>query len=268
MSLTTPTIEAVVFEHEERTVGALYEAGVRSFMVDHEYRDKHRRQADADTEVNGVPLAEVARIAKLSQVRVHCRLNSWYEGSLDEIETAVDGGAARIYLPMVKSRGEMERFVRAVDGRTETAIVAETQSAIDDIHALGEVPIDAVYIGLNDLAISRGKQFIFGALADGTVPRVRAAFPEAHFGYAGVTCIDCGSPIPTRLIMADLVANGADFSFLRRSFRRDIVGRDTAAELDDIVRTWAQLRRRGAGEIARDREALLCHIRRWNEPPA
>jgi len=123
-------------------------------------------------------------------------------------------------------------------------------------------------VGLNDLAISRGSRTIFDAVVDGTVERLRKTFSETAFGFGGLTCIDRGEPIPCRLLLGEMVRLGADFSFLRRSFKRDIVGRDWGAEIQRLRRGEERLAQRTADEIADDRAALAGATGRWGGHPS
>jgi hypothetical protein len=254
--LEARVLSLICFEHELDRVLPLHEAGLREFMVDHETRDKERRQLGADTEINHAPLKAVAPIAKLEGVRVHCRINSWGPQSADEIDQAIDCGASRIYLPMVQGPAEVEAYLHAVNRRAEAAIMIETDETAKDSAAFADLPIDAIFVGLMDLAISRQQTFIFSALRDGTVQKVRQGLPGPSFGFGGATCVDGGAPIPFPLLLGELAALGGEFTFLRRSFRRDIAGRDPAVEIQRIHALWAQLKARTPEEVQRDREAL------------
>lgn len=255
------SLSLVAFEHELNRVLPLYDGGLREFIVDHESRGKERRQLGADTEINEAPLAAIEPLARLKGVRVHCRINAWCEDSHDEIERAIGSGASRIYLPMARGRGEVEAFLRAVDSRTETAILIETKAAVDGAEQFGDLPLNAVFVGLNDLAISRGQKFIFTALRDGSIDRIRAAVPAIEFGFGGATCIDCGDPIPCRMLLGELAAHRGGFTFMRRSFRRDIVGRDIPSELARLQVAWLELLGRTDSKIERDRVELHALIR-------
>jgi hypothetical protein len=255
-------LELVVFEHEIERAVVLHEAGLRSFMVDHENRGKERRQFGADTEINAAPFSAIGPLARLGGVCVHCRIDAWSEGGENDVEVAVAEGAARIYLPMVVGRAEVEAFLRKVDGRAEAAILIETREAVENIDEFADLPLDAVFVGLNDLAISRGEKFIFSSIRHGVVDRVRAALPEVKLGFAGVTCVDKGHPIPCRLLMSELAALEADFSFMRRSFRADIVGRSVPEELSRIADHWRTLRGRSPKQVLEDRAALHGLIER------
>jgi hypothetical protein len=258
---THTSLTLVMFEHDMARALPLHEGGIREFMVDHEVRGKKRRQSGFDTEINEAPLTAIGPLRKLPGVRVHCRINNWGAGSREEIEIAIGEGAERVYLPMVTDPGEAEAFARAVDGRAETAILIETQSAASDAAQYAPLGLDAIYVGLNDLAISRGERFIFSALGDGTVDQIRHDLPGVQFGFGGITCIDRGDPIPCYLLMSELAALSAQFTFVRRSFRKDIVGRHIPAELSRIAELWTALRQRSAEHVRRDRAELRALIR-------
>ncbi len=61
-------------------------------------------------------------------------------------------------------------------------------------------------------------------------------------GVGGATVVDRGSPIPCRRLLEQYTRLGIDFTFLRRSFARDIVGRDVREELAVLVRETERLR--------------------------
>jgi hypothetical protein len=249
-------LELIAFEHEVDQVLPLRAAGLTDFMVDIERRGKVRRQLSADTEVSGASLPAVSRLAKLDNVRVHCRVNSWSARTKDEVREAIDRGAARIYLPMVQDREEVESFLALVDGRAESAILVETEAAVRNASGFSDLPIDAIFVGLNDLAISRGKSNIFLPVVDGTVDKLRRIMPKPSFGFGGATCADLGNPVPARLLVGTMAAIGANFTFLRRSFRRDIVGRNLADEVSGIRKLWSELIGRSAERIRSDHQEL------------
>jgi HpcH/HpaI aldolase/citrate lyase family len=251
----------VLFEHDPIRARTFVRAGLRDLLVDWEWRGKALRQAGADTEILPAPFDAIAPLVA-GGVRVHCRINPWGEWSREEVERATDAGAHRIYLPMAADRRSVERFVAAVGARAEAAIFIETQAGLDNLAAISAVRVDAVFVGLNDLAISRRTPCIFSALADGTVAKVRDFFPEAHFGFGGVTVLGRGSPIPCRRLLSEMALLRCDYAFLRRSFRRDILGRELEREIRRLATYWAALGRRSADRIERDRVALRTAI--WN----
>jgi len=119
-----------------------------------------------------------------------------------------------------------------------------------------------VYVGLNDLAISRGTPCIFTALTDGTVERLREAFADTPFGFGGLTVVELGHPIPCLRLLEEMARLRSSFTFLRRSFRRDIVGRDAATVVAAIQATWRALLRRDPEREARDHTLLVEAVER------
>lgn len=261
-------LDLVVFEHEVDRVLPLVEAGLRDFMVDMERRGKARRQLGADTEIGHASLADLRELARIKGIKVHCRVNGWSAQTRIEIEQAISEGARRLYLPMVENRDQAEAFLQLVDGRVETAILIETQPAAQDPSQFADLPLDAVFVGLNDLAISRGTANIFSAVSDGTVAHIRSVLTKPQFGFGGITCVDLGAPIPCRLIMAYLAAMKGSYSFLRRSFKRDIVGRNLATEIARIHDLWDRLLDRAPEQVSADIACLNDAIRhldtKWN----
>ncbi len=243
------------------------EAGVQEIIVDCEFRDKHRRQADADTEINHDTIEDLRRVRACTQARVLCRINSFGADTPREIADAVEAGADEILLPMARTPAEIERAITLVGGRCGLGIILETVGAVACASELARLPLSRVYVGLNDLAIERGTRNIFTAVRDGTVEEVRRHF-HVPFGFAGMTLPEMGSPIPCRLLIAELTRLQCDFSFLRRSFRRDIQGRDMAVEIPRILEAFRLTRLRSAPEMARDRQHLVEAIDTWPDQPS
>ena len=97
----------------------------------------------------------------------------------------------------------------------------ETQESISLAKSLSNYQIDKMYVGLNDLAISRGKSNIFLPFIDGTIEQITESL-SIDFGVAGLTHPSSGSPVPCRLIIEELKRHNCHFTFLRRSFYRDL----------------------------------------------
>ena len=255
-------IELVYVEHEPAEVRRAIESGICTFLVDRECRGKERRQSGRDTEIAPASLDELRTVAGIPGARAWCRINSFGDETEREIESAIDAGAVCIFLPMVTSVADTERFLALLGGRCEAAILVETCAAVRLSPELGRLPLDRVYLGLNDLAIDRGAGSIFDAVGDGTVERVRRHFPRAAFGFAGLTDTRRGDPIPAHLLTREIHRLDCSFSFCRRSFRRDTRGRDMAVVVAEIETFFRALGRRSAEKCARDHADLLASIER------
>lgn len=253
-------LELVLFAHRPETLGRALDAGITSFIVDWEWRGKQPRQTGRDTEINRDSPADLRRLARLGAPRRLCRINRWGPWAPAEVELAVACGATDVLLPMAEAPAEVEALLARLDGRGGAGILIETAAGVARARDLTGFPLSAVYVGLNDLAISRGSGSIFDALADGTVDTLREAAGAIPFGVAGVTVVDRGEPIPCRLLLAELARLDCAFSFLRRSFRRDVDGRDWRLEIERIGELWRHLRARPAAAIELDRAALVDSV--------
>lgn len=100
-------------------------------------------------------------------------------------------------------------------------ILIETQEAVALSEVFSQFPLSRIYVGLNDLSIDRKTPSIFTAVLDGTVEAVRKKI-SIPFGFGGLTLPESGFPIPCRLLMGEMARFGCQFSFLRRSFYRDL----------------------------------------------
>jgi hypothetical protein len=237
------------------------DAGVDGIVVDWERRGKRERQAGADTEIRSDTPADLAAVRRATDGRVLCRVDGPGQGSGEEIEQAIDLGADEVLLPMVRSAGEVERALGQVAGRCGLGILIETEDAVRCASRLAALPLSRVYIGLNDLMIDRRSSSIFEPLTDGTVECVRRHFPMP-FGVAGLTLPDRGSPIPCRLLIGEMARLRCDFSFLRRSFLRDVDRGALAPAVADIRTALERARGRERDAIEGDRVGLVAAVRR------
>jgi hypothetical protein len=160
---------------------------------------------------------------------------------------------------MVRSVREVEKILDQVGGRAGLGILIETVEAVTLAAPLGQLPLTRVYVGLNDLAIARGAASIFAAILDGTVERVRQQI-TVPFGFGGLTLPNRGAPVPCRLLLGEMARLACDFSFLRRSFRRDAQGVGPAKAAQEIACAFRQAQQRNLVEVQRDHVRLEAAI--------
>jgi 2-keto-3-deoxy-L-rhamnonate aldolase RhmA len=258
------TFELALFANDLTVVAEAVPAGVASVVVDWEHEGKEARQAFADTEVNNHTVEHLRASRALTSARVLCRLNAFGPGTPEEVEQAVDG-ADELLLPMVRTPEEVERTLALVHGRAGLGILVETQAAVAAADELARLPLSRVYVGLNDLSIDRGTATIFAPLVDGTLDEVRERFAGVQFGFGALTLPDAGSPIPCRLLLGELARLRCDFTFLRRSFYRDVAGRDVGAEVARIHAAVATAFARDDEAVARDRFELVERLAELGE---
>ena len=249
-----------LFARQPQLVREATAAGIDGIVVDWERRGKRERQAGADTEIRADTAADLVAVRGATEARVLCRVDGPGEGSAPEIERAIELGADEVLLPMVRAPEEVEASLEQVGGRCGLGILVETEDAVSIAAELGVFPLSRVYVGLNDLMIDRGASSIFEPLVDGTVEEVRKHF-EVPFGVAGLTLPDLGSPIPCRLLIAEMTRLECGFSFLRRSFLRDVEKGSIAPAVAGITAAIESAGRREAAAMERDRSALAVAVR-------
>jgi hypothetical protein len=253
-------LELVLFESRPEALLAAGRGGIDACIVDLEWRGKEERQLGVDTEINRDRPSDLAALLRAGVQRRYCRLDAWGRWTPEQLEAALAAGATDLLLPMVTSAREPAQLQELVDGRARCGVLIETLGALDRAAEIAALQLDLVYVGLNDLAIARQSAHIFVALLDGTADRLRSQFSGTAFGIAGATVVDGGAPVPSRVLLAELARLRCDFTFLRRSFRRDVADRDLATEVARIRELWRQLQARGPEEIAAQRQSLVDAI--------
>jgi hypothetical protein len=245
--------ELLLFATDAGIVKKAAKAGVNGFVVDLEVQGKKVRQENYDTQISANTIDDLRRVRANTDLPVSCRINGFGESTEHEVNQVIAAGADEIFLPMVRKPEEVERTLDLIRDRCRLAILIETLEAVYHARTLGEIPLSRVYIGLNDLAIDRGIKNIFESISDGTVESVRKYF-RVPFGFGGLTLPDHGSPIPCRLLMGEMARLDCQFSFLRRSFYRDIVDMDLDVEIPRILQAVASAKRRPDREVQCDSE--------------
>jgi hypothetical protein len=240
-------------------------AGVTGVIVDWEHIGKDSRQASVDTQTNHDTVDDLLRVRACTDARLLCRINGHGAMTRREIELAIIVGADEILLPMVRTMREVESVLEQVGGRCGVGIQIETLAAVDLAGELSSLPLSRVYVGLNDLALERKSPNIFTPILDGTIEAIRPWF-DIPFGFTELTLPDQGFPIPSRLLMGELIRLRSDFSVLRRSFNRDLQGHDPDIEIPRIQQALRLLSLRPPGVVTGERHELELAIRNWPGP--
>ncbi len=202
-------------------------SGVDRIFIDMEYIGKSDRQGGMDTVQSHHTPEDIARVkAAVSEAKLMVRVNpihnatADYGSSKEEIDAAIEAGADILMLPYFKTPEEVAEFVRLVDGRATTLPLVETPEAAERIHEILAVEgIDEIFVGLNDLSLGYGMNFMFRLLADGTVERLCTAFKEKGipYGFGGIAAIGQGL-LPAERVIAEHYRLGSECVILSRSF--------------------------------------------------
>jgi len=195
--------------------------GVERVWIDLETLGKEERQAGLDAVKSHHTVDDIRKIKPhLTTSEMLVRVNHWYEGSEKEIEDVIAAGADMVMLPYWKSTDEVKSFIEAVDGCCQTTLLLETKEAvecIDEVLAMGG--FDEIHIGLNDLHLSYGLDFMFELLINGTVEMLCKKFKAAGipYGFGGIAKIGDGA-VPAEKIILEHYRLGSTRAILSRTF--------------------------------------------------
>ena len=195
--------------------------GVDRVWIDLETLGKEERQKGLDAVKSHHTVDDIMKIRPhLTTSKMLVRVNHWHEGSEKEIENVIAAGADMIMLPYWKTGGEVRQFTEAVQGRCQTTLLLETREAvdcIDEVLAMGG--FDEIHIGLNDLHLSYGLDFMFELLTNGTVEMLCQKFKAAGipYGFGGIARLGHGD-LPAEKVIIEHYRLGSTRAILSRSF--------------------------------------------------
>lgn len=230
--------------------------GAAGIIVDLESRDKKNRQLNFDTQINNHSINNVNEIKQQSNIYVICRINPVSSDSVHEIEQVIDARADEILIPMINSENQLKEVLDTVNDRIKVGILIETVEAVAITKKLVKYPLQRVYVGLNDLRISRGSESIFEALADGTIESIHEKIKDISFGFAGLTLPDKGEPLASMHLINLMARLDCNFTFLRRSFFRDTLSKDVGFEIPRIHDALQRAKNRSVSAVNRDQMLL------------
>lgn len=247
--------------HRDIASSQIYtDAGADALIVDLENKGKGARQAGFDTEINTHQIIDLESVKSETNAHVMCRINGPNKNTSAEVRDVLNAGADEIIVPMIRHIDQARSAVDSISGNAMITLMIETQEALSFVPALCSLPIDRVYIGLNDLQISRGTASIFSSLVDGSLDKVRSDVNGIQFGFGGLTLRGMGYPLPVSHLVADLARLNADFTFLRRSFYRDVKTHSPKVALAQIKKDVRDAKQRNQAQIATDYLALETAI--------
>lgn len=259
----TPFPKLFLFTTDEHIASNAMAAGVDGLVIDWEQAGKSDRQLNYDTQINADTVGDVVRLREaLPQADILVRVEAQPGLMQDQVAAAIQAGASTLMLPMARTAQDVTLFLDAIAGRAASVIQIETQDLFENCADLKDLAWDYAYIGLNDLAISRGREWLFEAFVDGTVDRIFDTLPGRNIGLGGLTVVSGGFPLPFPKLFSEMARLGCAMTFMRRSFHREIVGRDLKAELDAARSLWHALDQRGREAIDHDHSLFLEAVER------
>lgn len=213
--------------------------GVDRIWVDLERLGKEDRQKHQNSVKSHHKISDIAHMAPyLTTSQMMVRINHWNPHSTEEIEGVIAAGAQIIMLPYWKTVDEVKHFLSAVNGRCKTSLLLETKEAENCLDEVLELPgIDEIHIGLNDLHLSYGLDFMFECLTNGTVERIcqKIAAKGIPYGFGGIAQIGQGA-VPAEKIIVEHYRLGSTRVILSRSF----CNYEKIGNRDEIDRIFAE----------------------------
>lgn len=197
----------------------ILQSGANSLLLDCEISGKTKRQEGFDTEININDPSFISEMRKINpSAHLMCRVNNADDPTcLDQVNLAISSGVNTIVLPLTEYPHQIRKVNKVIAGRANLIIMIETQKGVDNFSDLNEEQFDAIYIGLNDLSISRGGRPLFEPLEDGTVEYI-ISNTSRSVGVGGVTEPSMGYPTKSSDIIKHYAKLGVAFTVLRRSF--------------------------------------------------
>lgn len=160
----------IAITNDPKQAQNLSECGIQQIMVDTEIIGKVERQGHKDTIISDHSLDDIIALKNLNlEAEIICRINPYYNGSFDEIDTAIKNGADIIMIPMITSMDNYQSMVDRVNGKAKVLPLIETPYSVFKLsEILDYSDLTQIHFGLNDLCISLGMKNLFEVLLSQT----------------------------------------------------------------------------------------------------
>lgn len=217
-------------------------SGVSTVMVDLEILGKHARQGHLDTVISSHNPTSISTIADAfkshnSSCQLLVRTNPVHSGTEHEVYECIERGAGKLMLPMFKSPSEVQYFLSIVKNRVPVTLLLETPAACARLDDILSLPYDFdVHVGLNDLHLGFGLNFMFELLSTGIVHQISSLChaKSVPFGFGGVARLSSSSPLSAREILCAHLSLGSTSVILSRDWRLAVSDGSFSRELVDL----------------------------------
>jgi len=218
-------MKTMILDNDIENIKIYDSSVVDRIFIDLEINGKQDRQGHLDTVVSSHSLECVKNTKKvLKNSKLLVRVNPIYENSASEISKSIENGADIIMLPMFKTVSEVKLFIDYVDKKAKTCLLLETSEALARIDDILEIEgIDEIHIGLNDLHLALGLDFMFELMGDGLIEYLASKIKAKNipFGIGGVARMDEGM-LQGSIIIKEHIRLGSSMVILSRTFKRDL----------------------------------------------
>ena len=214
-------LKLMYITNDENIAKIAEESGVDWIFIDLEINGKEERQGYLDTVISHHKIEDVKMIKNvLRKSELLVRINPIYEDSQEEIDQVIINGADIVMLPFFTQKEEVEKFIEYVNARAKVCLLLETPAAVENIDEILNIKgIDYIHIGLNDLHLGYGMDFMFELLVDGTVEMLCEKISKSRimYGFGGIAQIGKGD-LPAENIIIEHYRLESSMAILSRSF--------------------------------------------------
>jgi len=200
------------------------DCGVHRILVDLELIGKVERQGHLNTVISYHTLKDVENIRKvLNYSKLMVRVNPINIQSKNEIDSVINAGAEILMLPMFKYPYEVKNFISFINKKAKTNLLFETPQALVRVDDIIEIEgIDEIHIGLNDLHLGMGLDFMFELLSGGIVEYLATKFKNKNikFGFGGIARLGYGK-VDSSIILSEHIRIGSQIVILSRDFTQN-----------------------------------------------
>ena len=195
-----------------------------TIFVDLEYLGKYERQGHLDTVKTSLKFDDVKRIREAApSSNILVRINPLNKDTEKEVDSVIANGADSIMLPMFSSLDEIKIFIEIVNNRVKVVPLFETSKSIEILpEIISKLRIEQIHIGLNDLHLDQGKNFLFEPLSDGFLEESCRILRKSKikFGIGGIARAGQGLLSP-EFILGEHVRLGSSVAILSRAFHNN-----------------------------------------------
>lgn len=237
-------MKTMILDNNLENIKIYDSAGVDRIFIDLEILGKVARQGHLDTVISDHSIDDIYAVKSIiNNSSLLVRVNPINSNSQKEIESVIEAGADIIMLPMFKTAGEVQSFINYIDGRVRTCLLIETSEALARIDDILDVSgIDEVHIGLNDLHLSLGLDFMFELISGTLVEYLVNKIKEKNivYGIGGISTIGTGT-LSADLILKEHVRLGSTQLILSREFKKHCVSLESfKLEIDKLHKAYTK----------------------------
>lgn len=247
------------------------DCGVHRIMVDLEIIGKLERQGHLNTVISYHTLEDIENIRKvINYSKLMVRINPWHENSKNEINDVINAGADILMLPMFKYPYEVENFINSINHKIQNTLLLETSQALVRIDDILDIPgINEIHIGLNDLHLAMGLDFMFELLSGGIIDYLAAKFKNKNikFGFGGIARLGYGK-IDASIILSEHIRLGSEIVILSRDFTQgaktyqEFISKiDLKNEIEKINNYINNLKKYNSEILLKNKEVLKAKIK-------